>query len=68
MSKEMDFFIFLLEHYASHKETTADVVLTKWEELNLTDVIFDMYPQYHIERLENAYADIDELVKEKRQH
>lgn len=31
MSKEMDFFIFLLEQYASHKKLTADKVLELWD-------------------------------------
>ncbi len=65
MTKEMDFFIFLLEHYSAYKNTSADLVLKKWQQLNLTDLIFDMYPLYHIERLENAYDDIDELVQER---
>lgn len=61
MSKEMEFFSFLLEQYAHHKNTTADKVLKKWDELNLTDFIFNMYERYHSEALENAFADIDAL-------
>ena len=34
MSKEMEFFIFLLEQYAYFKRKTADVVLKKWDELD----------------------------------
>ncbi len=66
MSKEMEFFIFLLENYAEYKNTTADEVLRLWDELGLTDFIYDMYEMYHIERLENAFDDIDRLVEEKQ--
>lgn len=62
MSKEMDFFIFLLEQYASHKKTSADVVLKQWNELGITDFIYNMYELYHVESLENAFNDIDSLV------
>lgn len=65
MSKEMDFFIYLLESYAAYKDTTADKVLKHWDELDLTDFIFDMYERYHSERLENAFDDIDELAAER---
>lgn len=65
MSKEMEFFIFLLESYAQYKSTSADKVLKRWDELELTDFIFDMYERYHSERLENAFDDIDSLVSER---
>ncbi len=65
MSKEMEFFIFLLEHYAHFKHTTANKVLEKWDELNITDYIFDMYERYHTEAIENAFSDIDALILEK---
>lgn len=63
MSKEMDFFIFLMEQYAFYKKTTADKVLKKLEELNLIEYIFNMYEMYHIEAIENAYKDIDSLIE-----
>ncbi len=66
MGKEMEFFIFLLENYAEYKNTTADKVLELWDKLKLTDFIYDMYERYHIERLENAFEDIDRLVAEKQ--
>ena len=65
MTKEMEFFIFLMEQYAHYKNTTADKVLHKLDELNLTDYIFNMYEMYHSEALENAYADIDKLIESK---
>lgn len=66
MTKEMEFFIFLLEHYADYKNTTADKVLKKWDNLEITDFIYDMYEMYHVEKLENAFDDIDRLMLEKQ--
>lgn len=66
MSKEMDFFIYLLEHYAEYKGTTADEVLKLWDSLELTDFIYNMYEMYHVERLENAFEDIDKLICERQ--
>jgi hypothetical protein len=65
MSREMEFFIYLLERYAHEKQMSASEVLKKWDELNLTDFIYEMYEIYHTERLQNAFDDIDLLVQEK---
>lgn len=67
MPKEMDFFIFLLENYAAYKGSTADKILSKWDSLNLTDFIYEMYERYHTERIENAFDDIDRIITEKKQ-
>lgn len=64
MSKEMDFFIFLLEQYAAHKKLTVDKVLKLWDKLELTDYIYNMYELYHIESLQNAFDNIDRLTDE----
>ncbi len=66
MSKESDFFIYLIEHYAQEKNTTAQKVFELWEELGLTQFIYDMYEVYHVERLQNAFDDIDKLILEKQ--
>lgn len=63
MSKEMDFFIYLLEAYAQEKGRSAADVMREWEGANLVQVIFDNYLMYHAEALDNAFADIDSLVK-----
>ncbi len=65
MTKEMEFFTFLMEQYAHYKNTTADKVLRQLDELNLTDYVFNMYEMYHVEALENAYMDIDKLIESK---
>jgi hypothetical protein len=66
MSKESDFFIYIIERYAQAKNTTAQAVLKQWDSLNLTNLIYEMYELYHVERLENAFDDIDELIIEKQ--
>lgn len=65
MTKEMEFFIFLLEQYAFYKQTTANKILSTLEELNLTNFIYEMYERYHTEDLQNAFDDIDKLIVEK---
>jgi len=66
LSRESEFFIYLIERYAAVKQTSADQVLKHWDELNLTLFIYDMYEIYHVERLENAFDDIDKLIQEEQ--
>lgn len=66
MSKEMDFFIFLLEQYAQSRGTTADKTLKLWDSLQLTERIYNMYERYHCESLDNAFSDIDLLAADKQ--
>ncbi len=61
----MKFFIYLIEHYANYKKVTANKILELWDRLDLTNFIFEMYDLYHIERIENAFEDIDKLIEEK---
>ena len=42
LSKEMEFFIFLLNHYAAYKNTTADKILKELDDKKLTD--FEVAP------------------------
>ena len=65
MTKETEYFIFLLEQYAQYSGITANKVLEKWDSLNITDFIMDMYERYHCEAIENAFEDIDELIEER---
>ena len=64
MSKEHAFFIYLLERYAEYRQVSAQKVLAMWESLGITQFIVDMYELYHIERLENAFEDIDRMMAE----
>ena len=66
MSRESEFFIYLIERYAASKETSANQVLKQWDELDLTNFIYDMYEIYHVERLQNAFDDIDVLISERQ--
>jgi len=59
ISHQSEFFIFLLEKYAEQKSLPADEVMKRWQEQGLLDYINGMYEQYHTERIENAFADID---------
>ena len=66
LSKQTDFFIFLLEKYAAFKSQSASEVLMQWEEKGLIDYINAMYEQYHTERIGNAFEDIDNKLRIKR--
>jgi hypothetical protein len=59
ISNQSEFFIFLLEKYAEYKSLPANEILKFWQERGLMNYINGMYEQYHTERLENAFADID---------
>ena len=59
ISNRSEFFIFLLEKYAEYKSLSASKILKHWQEQGLLDYIDAMYEQYHTERLENAFEDID---------
>lgn len=65
MTKEMEFFSFLMEQYAAYKQTTANQVLAILEEKELSDTVFGMYERYHVEGLQNAFDDIDSLIAKK---
>ncbi len=62
MSDEMKFFLFLIECYASEKDRPTGEVMREWDAHGITQEIFDNYEQYHTERIENAFEDIDHLI------
>ena len=62
MSKEFVFFIYLLERYAEHLGVTADVAYRRLLEKNMVDYAIGMYEFYHVEAIENAFADLDEKL------
>ena len=59
MSREFGFFIYLLERYAEHLGVTADVAYRRLAEKRLVDDVIGMYELYHVEAIENAFADLD---------
>ena len=68
MSKEYTFFLYLLERYAERNHETADVTLKRLTEHGLYDYAIDMYELYHVEALENAFADLDRRLGETPQN
>jgi hypothetical protein len=62
MSKEYDFFLYLLEKYSEYKGIPAPVLLKTLDETGISEYIMEMYPMYHTERIENAFADIDKKL------
>lgn len=63
MSEEMKFFIYLLENYAADKKLSTGEALKQWDRHGITQKIMDNYWIYHTERIENAYMDIDSLLR-----
>ena len=59
MSREFSFFIYLLERYAEHLGVTADIAYRRLSEKGLVDYAIGMYELYHVEAIENAFADLD---------
>ncbi len=62
MTKEMQFFLYLIERYANANNKVTGDVLKEWDDHNITNEIFDNYEMYHQERIENAFADINSLL------
>ena len=63
MTEEMNFFLFLIERYAAAKVRPTGEVMREWDAHGITQEIYDTYDLYHTERLENAFQDIDCLLK-----
>lgn len=59
MSKEFRFFIYLLERYALYRGESAADLYDRLEAAGLVDYAENMYELYHVEALENAFADLD---------
>jgi hypothetical protein len=62
LSKEFNFFSWLLEKYAESKNRVTGDVLREWDEKGITQKIYDSYEIYHCEAIENAFEDIDHLT------
>lgn len=63
LSKEFAFFTYLLESYAEYKNTSAVEILNILDSKKLTSFVYDMYEMYHSESIDNAFADLDSLIK-----
>lgn len=66
MPEEMSFFIYLLEQYAKYRNARTGDIFQEWERHHLVKKIYDNYWGYHTERIENAFTDIDSLLKTGR--
>ncbi|MDR0284320.1 MAG: DUF3791 domain-containing protein [Propionibacteriaceae bacterium] len=62
MTEELRFFIYLLERYGASKGVSGGEMLAQLDAKGLTEFVISLYDLYHVERLENAFADIDELL------
>lgn len=62
LSKEFRFFAYLLEAYAAHKDIMASDVMKILREKDLIEFVYGMYELYHVEAIENAFADLDSLI------
>ncbi len=58
--------MYLIEQYAAFKQRPTGDVMREWDALGITELIYDMYERYHVERIENAFEDIDAVVRERR--
>ncbi len=58
--------MYLIEQYAAFKQRPTGDVMREWDALGITELIYDMYERYHVERIKNAFEDIDALVRERR--
>lgn len=63
MDRPFVFFVYLIESYSEHRGREPSSVLEELKQKNLTSFVFDMYEMYHSESLENAFRDIDSLLK-----
>ena len=62
VTDELRFFLLLIERYAYDRGLPTRDVLQAWDERGITQEIYDGYFQYHQERIENAFEDIDSLL------
>jgi len=67
MSREFKFFIYLLERYAARNGETADITYKRLADHHAVDYAINMYELYHVESLDNAFADLDRKVGAKRE-
>ena len=59
----MRFYIYLLGNYAQYRGIATGEALKEWETHGIVQEIYDNYWGYHTERIENAFSDIDSLLK-----
>ena len=63
MTKEFEFFMYLIQHYAWYKNVSPAEILDLLENKELYNLVLNSYEIYHIESLDNAFMDLDSLIK-----
>ncbi len=63
MSREFRFFIYLIERFAEHRGESAAETYSHLERAGLLDYAENMYELYHVEALDNAFADLDHRLE-----
>jgi hypothetical protein len=63
LSKEMQFFVFLLNNYAAGKGLSPKTVYDDFKKGGILEYINEMYFIYHQESLTNAFEDIDSILE-----
>ena len=63
MGKEFRFFIYLLERYAEHCDESAAETYSRLSNAGLLDYVEGMYELYHVESIDNAFADLDRRLE-----
>lgn len=63
LNKQFAFFTYLIESYAGYQGVTAQEILKKLDEKELTDFVYNMYEMYHTESINNAFLDLDSLLE-----
>ncbi len=51
-----------MQLYQLERGITAGKALEEWDEYSITQKIYDGYWEYHTERIENAFEDINSLL------
>ena len=59
MGQEFRFFIYLLERFAEHRGESAAETFSRLKSADLLDYAEGMYELYHVESIDNAFADLD---------
>jgi len=63
MGREFRFFIYLLERLAEHRGESAAETYSRLSKAGLLDYAENMYELYHVESLDNAFADLDHRLE-----
>jgi hypothetical protein len=66
LSKEMQFFVFILNNYAVQKGISSKIAYDNFKKAGILQYINEMYFMYHQEAPNNAFRDIDAILESGR--